>query len=52
VDEFAVGPNFGGPICYARNRGFDDVAKALSKLEKEHGKRFSADSFWLENSEG
>ena len=27
-------------------------SKALDKLEKEHGKRFSADSFWLENSEG
>jgi 3-hydroxyacyl-CoA dehydrogenase/enoyl-CoA hydratase/3-hydroxybutyryl-CoA epimerase len=51
---FATGfaPFHGGPICYARNRGFDDVARALGKLEKEHGKRFSADAFWLENSEG
>lgn len=45
---FATGfaPFRGGPIHYARERGVDDVTKALRRLEQRHGPRFEPDEGW------
>lgn len=39
-------PFRGGPINYAKTRGYDDVIKRLGQLEKHCGERFKADAGW------
>ncbi len=41
-------PFRGGPMHYARQRGFDDILAAMEKLEAAHGERFAADAGWRE----
>ncbi|SFR41960.1 short chain enoyl-CoA hydratase /3-hydroxyacyl-CoA dehydrogenase [Marinobacter daqiaonensis] len=41
-------PFRGGPMNYARNRGFDDVRQQLESLQKQYGKRFAPDPGWSE----
>lgn len=45
---FATGfaPFRGGPMHYARTRGFKEIADRLDALTKSHGDRFEADPFW------
>ncbi|WP_290889538.1 3-hydroxyacyl-CoA dehydrogenase NAD-binding domain-containing protein [Hoeflea sp.] len=45
---FATGfaPFRGGPMHYARQRGFDDVVNALKELAASHGPRFAPDAGW------
>jgi 3-hydroxyacyl-CoA dehydrogenase/enoyl-CoA hydratase/3-hydroxybutyryl-CoA epimerase len=47
---FATGfaPFRGGPIRYARDRGFANVAAALSALSQKYGDRFKPDRGWEE----
>jgi len=47
---FAAGfaPFRGGPMQYARSRGFEEVRAALASLEESHGARFAPDSGWTE----
>jgi 3-hydroxyacyl-CoA dehydrogenase/enoyl-CoA hydratase/3-hydroxybutyryl-CoA epimerase len=39
-------PFRGGPINYARERGFDEVIAALKSLAERHGERFAPHSGW------
>ncbi|MDQ2077773.1 3-hydroxyacyl-CoA dehydrogenase NAD-binding domain-containing protein [Marinimicrobium sp. ABcell2] len=39
-------PFRGGPMHYARNRGYSDVKASLQSLEQLHGERFAPDSGW------
>lgn len=39
-------PFRGGPMNYARKRGFDDVRKSLETLANSHGDRFTPDGGW------
>ncbi|WP_404363252.1 3-hydroxyacyl-CoA dehydrogenase NAD-binding domain-containing protein [Marinobacter sp.] len=39
-------PFRGGPMTYARTRGFDDIHQALEKLADRYGERFKPDSGW------
>ena len=39
-------PFLGGPINYARERGFDAVVAALKSLAERHGERFAPHSGW------
>jgi len=39
-------PFRGGPINYARERGFNEVRAALDRLAKEHGNRFAPHPGW------
>lgn len=39
-------PFRGGPICYAHQRGSEQIQKRLQQLEHEHGKGFHADNGW------
>ena len=39
-------PFRGGPVNYARERGFDDVVAALKALKIRHGERFEPHSGW------
>ena len=39
-------PFRGGPINYARERGFDTVVAALQSLAERHGERFAPHSSW------
>ena len=45
---FATGwaPFRGGPMHYARARGFDEVVKRLEQLEQAYGPRFAPDPGW------
>jgi len=47
---FATGfaPFRGGPLRYARARGFDDIRESLERLSQEHGPRFTPDPGWSE----
>jgi 3-hydroxyacyl-CoA dehydrogenase/enoyl-CoA hydratase/3-hydroxybutyryl-CoA epimerase len=47
---FATGfaPFRGGPLNYARQRGKDDIVKALEELASKHGPRFSPDPGWVD----
>ncbi|MDX1633738.1 MAG: 3-hydroxyacyl-CoA dehydrogenase family protein, partial [Marinobacter sp.] len=45
-------PFRGGPMSYARQRGFDDVQRSLETLAKRHGDRFKPDSGWSESGDG
>ncbi|PJK28300.1 3-hydroxyacyl-CoA dehydrogenase NAD-binding domain-containing protein [Minwuia thermotolerans] len=50
---FATGfaPFRGGPMHYARERGFGEVADALASLRDNHGDRFAPDSYWTERGD-
>jgi len=39
-------PFRGGPVNYARNRGVDEVRRALEELQKKYGSRFQPDPGW------
>jgi len=39
-------PFRGGPINYARERGFDAVVAALKSLAERHGERFAPHTGW------
>jgi 3-hydroxyacyl-CoA dehydrogenase/enoyl-CoA hydratase/3-hydroxybutyryl-CoA epimerase len=39
-------PFRGGPMNYARERGFDNIRDALEKLARAHGDRFRPDDGW------
>lgn len=39
-------PFTGGPLHYARQRGFEDVIKSLDRLRSRHGDRFTPDEGW------
>lgn len=39
-------PFRGGPIQYARDRGFAEVLEKLMELEQKHGQRFHASEWW------
>ena len=39
-------PFLGGPIHYARTRGFGNIANTLERLEREHGPRFQPSAWW------
>jgi 3-hydroxyacyl-CoA dehydrogenase/enoyl-CoA hydratase/3-hydroxybutyryl-CoA epimerase len=41
-------PFRGGPMHYARNRGFGEIASTLEMLTAKHGERFRPDSGWGE----
>lgn len=41
-------PFRGGPMNYARKRGFDDIRSSLERLEQSHGERFRPDPGWAE----
>ena len=45
---FATGfaPFRGGPMNYARDRGFEEVAATLGGLQEKHGERFAPDPYW------
>ena len=45
---FATGfaPFRGGPIHYARMRGFADIRRRLTELAQRHGDRFRPDPGW------
>lgn len=43
-------PFRGGPMHYARRRGFQDIAETLAALADQHGKRFEPDPGWMEPS--
>lgn len=47
---FATGfaPFRGGPMRYARTRGFDAVREALERLAESHGPRFTPDPGWTD----
>lgn len=47
---FATGfaPFRGGPLNYARQRGREDIVKALEELASKHGPRFSPDPGWVD----
>ncbi|MFA7503388.1 MAG: 3-hydroxyacyl-CoA dehydrogenase NAD-binding domain-containing protein [Burkholderiaceae bacterium] len=47
---FATGfaPFRGGPLHYARTRGFADIRRRLSELADRHGERFRPDPGWNE----
>ena len=45
-------PFRGGPMSYARTRGFSDVERSLQTLAQRHGDRFSPDPGWTEKSGG
>lgn len=49
---FATGfaPFRGGPMHYAKKRGFDDIMRTLDDLSRSHGERFNPDPFWRERS--
>lgn len=39
-------PFRGGPMNYARKRGYDDIKKRLESFTKEYGNRFKPDAGW------
>lgn len=39
-------PFRGGPICYAHNRGIEQLIKLLENLDSRYGNRFKADEGW------
>ncbi len=39
-------PFKGGPMCYAHNRGIEQLIKLLESLDSRYGSRFKADSGW------
>lgn len=39
-------PFRGGPMNYARTRGYQAIADRLAVLEQLHGERFKPDAFW------
>ncbi|WP_309085798.1 3-hydroxyacyl-CoA dehydrogenase NAD-binding domain-containing protein [Chelativorans sp.] len=39
-------PFRGGPFCYARSRGPDEIVARLRQLEEKHGPRFAPDEGW------
>lgn len=45
---FATGfaPFRGGPMNYAKSRGYEDIHKTLLELSKTYGKRFKPDAYW------
>ena len=43
-------PFRGGPLHYARNRGFDAICAALETLAQRHGKRFAPDQGWTDQA--
>tara|TARA_R110002050_G_scaffold222738_2_gene358527 strand:+ start:7019 stop:9106 length:2088 start_codon:yes stop_codon:yes gene_type:complete len=47
---FATGfaPFRGGPIQYARQRGKEDIVKALEEMASRHGPRFAPDAGWAD----
>ena len=49
---FATGfaPFRGGPMRYARARGFEEVKAALERLAEAHGPRFAPDPGWSEQA--
>lgn len=48
---FATGfaPFRGGPMQYARARGYGEIAERLGQLEKAHGPRFTPDPYWRDH---
>jgi len=49
---FATGfaPFRGGPMQYARTRGYSVIHQRLQEFEKAHGARFAPDPYWEENA--
>jgi 3-hydroxyacyl-CoA dehydrogenase/enoyl-CoA hydratase/3-hydroxybutyryl-CoA epimerase len=45
-------PFRGGPMHYARKRGFSAVRSALQSLAAKHGERFTPDPYWHERDAG
>ena len=45
-------PFRGGPMTYARARGFEDIKQTLEVLAAQHGPRFAPDPYWDERSGG
>lgn len=43
-------PFLGGPMRYARDRGFRDIEKCLRDLAEEYGERFRPDPGWSERA--
>lgn len=43
-------PFRGGPMHYARTRGYGEIAKSLHKLAEKHGERFRPDPGWTEEA--
>jgi 3-hydroxyacyl-CoA dehydrogenase/enoyl-CoA hydratase/3-hydroxybutyryl-CoA epimerase len=43
-------PFLGGPMHYARDRGFRDIRISLEALAREHGERFQPDPGWAERA--
>lgn len=43
-------PFRGGPMHYARTRGFAEIAETLSVLADKHGERFAPDPGWTDDS--
>lgn len=41
-------PFKGGPICYANNRGIEQIIKLLENLDSRYGNRFKPDVGWAE----
>ena len=39
-------PFLGGPMHYARSRGYGKIANTLDRLEREHGPRFHPSPWW------
>ncbi|QNE07522.1 3-hydroxyacyl-CoA dehydrogenase NAD-binding domain-containing protein [Croceicoccus marinus] len=39
-------PFLGGPMHYAKSRGFGNIANTLDRLESEHGPRFRPSAWW------
>lgn len=49
---FATGfaPFRGGPMQYARDRGYDEIVSRLTMLKDKHGARFCPDAGWQQGS--
>jgi len=39
-------PFKGGPMCYAKSRGIEQLIKLLNSLDSRYGERFKADDGW------
>ena len=39
-------PFRGGPMCYANNRGIEQLIKLLENLDSRYGSRFTPDEGW------
>jgi 3-hydroxyacyl-CoA dehydrogenase/enoyl-CoA hydratase/3-hydroxybutyryl-CoA epimerase len=39
-------PFRGGPLAYARTRGYENVVERLGVLETRYGNRFRPDTYW------